>query len=287
MDSWVVGVDCHAQTLTAVRVDALGRTQGERTVPNTGAGQQQVQRWAAVGVGPRAWAVEGAGGHGRELTRRLQRAGERVHEIPGWVTARERRHDGRRDKSDAQDALAAARALQREPERPMARPEDGATMLRLLADERDALVQERTRLINQLRAGVRAIGAEVSGAVGALGRPVGAHRVLALPLSDPDPVQRLRRALAHRLAQRLLPTARRGGGADAGADGPGGGGGDLAGRPPRLPGADRGAAAGRDGRPGPLWARGKLRAVLRRGAAPRRRAGPECVTGWTGAATAS
>ena len=78
-----------------------------------------------------------------------------MHEIPGWVTARERRHDGRRDKSDAQDAWAAARALQREPGRPLARPEDGATMLRLLADERDALVQERTRLINQVRASVR------------------------------------------------------------------------------------------------------------------------------------
>lgn len=204
MDSWVVGVDCHARTLTAVRVDGLGRVQGERTVPNTGAGQQQVQQWAAREPGPRAWAVEGAGGHGRELTRRLQRAGERVHEIPGWVTARERRHDGRRDKSDAHDALAAARALQREPHRPVARPEDGATMLRLLADERDALVQERTRLINQVRASLRAIGAEVSAAVGALGRPVGAHRVLALPLTDPDPVQRLRRELAHRLARRLL-----------------------------------------------------------------------------------
>ena len=59
MDRWVVGVDCHARTLTAVRVDARGRGQGERTVPNTVAGQQQVQRWVAGEPGPRAWAVEG------------------------------------------------------------------------------------------------------------------------------------------------------------------------------------------------------------------------------------
>ena len=204
MDSWVVGVDCHAATLTAVRVDAMGRAQGERTVPNTQAGHARLQRWAATARGARAWAVEGAGGHGRVVTRRLQEAGEAVYEIPGWMTARERQRSGRRDKSDAQDALAAARAWQREPGRATARGEDGATVLRLLADERDALVQERTRVRNQLRAGLQALGAEVSAAVGALGQPVGARRVLALPLADPDPVQRARRALAHRLAQRLL-----------------------------------------------------------------------------------
>ena len=204
MDSWVVGVDCHAATLTAVRVDAVGRAQGEWTVPNTRAGHARLQQWAATAPGPRAWAVEGAGGHGRVVTRRLQQAGEAVHEIPGWVTARERQRSGRRDKSDGQDALAAARALQREPARAAARVEDGATMLRLLADERDDLVRERTRLRNQLRASLRAIGAEVNAAVGALGQPVGAQRVLALPADDADPVQRVRRAQAHRLARRLL-----------------------------------------------------------------------------------
>ena len=203
MESWVVGVDCHARTLTAVRVDALGRAQGERTVPNTAGGQQRLQRWAGAVPGARAWAVEGAGGHGRVLTRRLQQAGEQVHEIPGWVTARERQRSGRRDKSDGQDALAAARALQREPALPAARPEDGATVLRLLADERDDLVQERTRLRNRLRASLRAIGAEVSAAVGALGHPVGARRVLALP-PPADPVPRVRWAQAQRLARRLL-----------------------------------------------------------------------------------
>ena len=204
MERWVVGVDCHVATLTAVRVDALGRPQGEQTVPNTRAGHGRLQRWAAAGPGARVWAVEGAGGHGRGLTRRLQQAGEAVYEIPGWETARERRRSGRVDKSDAQDALAAARALQREPAMPLARAEDGATILRLLADERDALVRERTRLMNQLRACLRALGAEVSAAVGALGQPVGAQRVLALPPVAADPVQRVRQAQAQRLARRLL-----------------------------------------------------------------------------------
>ncbi len=64
MDHWVVGVDCHAATLTAVRVDAVGRPQGERTVPNTGAGQQRLQQWAAAAPGVRAWAVEGGAAMG-------------------------------------------------------------------------------------------------------------------------------------------------------------------------------------------------------------------------------
>ena len=218
MDRWIVGVDCHAATLTAVRVDAVGRPQGERTVPNTGAGQARLQRWAAAAPGTRAWAVEGASGHGRVLTRRLQQAGEPVHEVPGWVTARERRRSGRRDKSDGQDALAAARALQREPGLPAARVEDGATVLRLVADERDDLVQERTRLRNRLRASLRAIGAEVSAAVGALGQPAGAPAGAGTAggrsRSRADGRGGRRRSA---VARRLLRLHDGGGGADAGA----------------------------------------------------------------------
>ena len=59
MDRWIVGVDCHAATLTAVRVDAVGRPQGERTVPNTGSRAGAV---AAVGGGGAGHAGLGGGG---------------------------------------------------------------------------------------------------------------------------------------------------------------------------------------------------------------------------------
>ena len=78
MDDWIVGVDCHAGTLTAVRVDAVGRPQGERTVPNTGAGQARLQQWAAAapgraglggGGGQRPWASLERGGCSRRASR--------------------------------------------------------------------------------------------------------------------------------------------------------------------------------------------------------------------------
>lgn len=204
MDPWVIGVDCHARSLTAVRVDGLGRAQGQLTVRNTAAGLGRLLGWGQVEAGERRWAVEGAGGYGLALTRALQAQGEWVADIPGWLTARERRHGARPDKSDAHDALGAARALLRDPALPPARTEDGATLLQLLSDERDALVQERTRLLNRLQAHLELLGGDVRTAVGPLTRRVGAQRALALPLEAPTAVLRARRAQVHRLARRLL-----------------------------------------------------------------------------------
>jgi len=54
-------------------------------------------------------------------------------------------------KSDPIDALAVARAAQREPNLPLARPEGRSRELRLLVDHRDNFVADRTRNINRLR----------------------------------------------------------------------------------------------------------------------------------------
>src|SRR5215212_4202986 len=54
-------------------------------------------------------------------------------------------------KSDPIDALAVARAAQREPSLPRARLDGPDGELRLLVDHRESLVAERTRLICRLR----------------------------------------------------------------------------------------------------------------------------------------
>jgi transposase len=54
-------------------------------------------------------------------------------------------------KSDPIDALAVARAAQREPDLPVARLDGPERELRLLVDHRESLVAERTRLICRLR----------------------------------------------------------------------------------------------------------------------------------------
>lgn len=203
MEGWVLGIDSHAGSLTAVRVDALGRAQGQVTVPNTAVGHARLVGWAEAEAGLRRWAVEGAGGYGRALTRHLQARGERVAGVPGWLTARERRRGRRADKSDPQDALAAGRALLREPELPEAAGEDAATVLQLLSDERDALLGERTRLVNRAQTQLGLLGAEVKAAVGSLRTSAGVRRALALSVTAPCDVAGWRQRLVHRLALQL------------------------------------------------------------------------------------
>ncbi|WP_415857636.1 IS110 family transposase, partial [Saccharopolyspora erythraea] len=54
-------------------------------------------------------------------------------------------------KSDPIDALAVARAAQREPDLPTARLDGADREVRLLVDHREDLVAERTRIISRLR----------------------------------------------------------------------------------------------------------------------------------------
>ena len=121
--------------------------------------------------------------------------------------------------------------------------------------------------MNRLRASLRAIGAEVSAAVGALGQPAGAQRVLALPSAAADPVQRARRAQAQRRARRLLrlhaEVAERTQELTALVAQVG----HLPDQQPGLPGDHGGAAPGGDGGSAALRAGGELRAVLWGGAA--------------------
>jgi Transposase len=91
----------------------------------------------------------------RHLSRRLQRdllaAGERVVRVPPKLMAHVRDSARSYGKSDPIDALAVARAAQREPDLPVARLDGPDRKLRLLVDHRESLVAERTRLICRLR----------------------------------------------------------------------------------------------------------------------------------------
>ena len=77
-----------------------------------------------------------------------------VREVVPHRTAQYRRRRGRsQDKTDTADALAMARLLRAEGEAlPRVQADDASTELRLLSDQRDNLVADRTRLIDQLHA---------------------------------------------------------------------------------------------------------------------------------------
>ena len=77
--------------------------------------------------------------------------GEQIVRVPPKLMAHARDSARTYGKSDPIDALAVARAALREPDLPTAQLDGPAREVRLLVDHREALVGERTRVINRLR----------------------------------------------------------------------------------------------------------------------------------------
>ena len=146
-----IGVDAHKRTHTLVAVDEVGRKLAELTIAAISREHLKVLEWAAKLPGQRRWAVEDCRGVSRRLERDLLAAGERIARVPTKLMAGTRKSARTYGKSDPIDALAVARAAQREPDLPEARLDGAERELRLLVDHREHLVNERTRLISRLR----------------------------------------------------------------------------------------------------------------------------------------
>jgi transposase len=148
----VLGIDAHKRTHTVVAVDEAGRQLGVRVTKATStAAHLDLVVWADRFGRDRTWAVEDC----RHLSRRLEAdllgAGETIVRVPPKLMAHSRDSARTYGKSDPIDALAVARAALREPGLPVARLDGPERELRLLADHREDLVAERTRMINRLR----------------------------------------------------------------------------------------------------------------------------------------
>jgi transposase len=144
----VVGVDPHRDTHALAIVDV--RTGGivfETTVAASSVGYARALELAREQApGRRAFAVEGSGSFGAGLTRFLSGEGERVLEV--GRLRRERRSGG---KTDALDAIRAARSVlsQTRPAEPRAGGEREA--LRALMAAREGAVNARRAGLCQLR----------------------------------------------------------------------------------------------------------------------------------------
>ena len=143
------------------------------------------------------WAVEDC----RHLSRRLEPdllgAGQRIVRVPPKLMAHVRDSARSYGKSDPIDALAAARAALREPDLPIARLDGPAGEVRLLANHRDDLVAERTRVINRLRWRLHELDPSWQPPARSLWRPK------ILPRSPPDsPTHGLVARLARTLTER-------------------------------------------------------------------------------------
>lgn len=148
----VIGIDPHMKTHTAVAVDcATGASLGTRTVSGDGSGHDGLLTWAR-GLGPeRYFAIEDCRHVSGRLERHLLGNGERVVRVPPKMMAGARSSARTYGKSDPIDAACVARAALREPGLPEASLAGPEHDVRLLADHRDDLVDERKRIQKRLR----------------------------------------------------------------------------------------------------------------------------------------
>jgi transposase len=195
----VIGVDTHRDSLAVAVIDPLGGIITHTSAPATAAGYQKLLGIAQAQVAGRwCWALEGTGSYGAGMASFLAERGEWVIEID-----RPRRPARRTGKSDALDAVRAAReALGRDNLSAPRRRGDYQALRVLLATRRGA-VAARTAAINQLKALLVGAPEALRGELRALGT---ARQVTACARFAVQPQQ----PVEHRVTVRALrSTARR------------------------------------------------------------------------------
>jgi transposase len=142
-----VGVDTHKHEHLARALDGLGQLVGGVTIKADPAGYLELAHWLVDLGEDVVVGIEGTGTYGAGLCEFLLAAGVGVVEVE-----RPRREDRRRGKSDAIDALLAARKVLAGDG--LSTPRAGGTrqaLSALLVAYRSCMV-ERTRVLNQLQA---------------------------------------------------------------------------------------------------------------------------------------
>lgn len=147
----VVGIDSHKDSLVGCVVDEGGRALSYGRFENTGEGHGEVLDWVRQVRAGRV-GIEGSGGYGRPLALVLLAAGVDVVDVPPQMTARARRGQRSRHKSDPSDALLVARVAAREDDLPRPRPHGVVEDLRVVVFYRREQVSLRNREANRLHA---------------------------------------------------------------------------------------------------------------------------------------
>jgi transposase len=201
-----VGVDTHKKTHVLVALDEQGRLLGTREIANSGAGWAEALTWAQGWAGERRWGVENSGSWGKGRAQFLLAQGEpAVCEVSPHRTAQYRRRGRTQDKTDRADAPAIARLLVAEGEQlPLVPRDDATTELRLLSDQRDNLLSERTRLINQLHSQMLQIDPCYQAASGPLTVRRGIEDCRDLILDHPTPLLQTRLLIVRQLSTQIL-----------------------------------------------------------------------------------
>jgi transposase len=149
-DQVVIAVDPHKASWTAAAVDASLQPLASIRVPVSRDGYRALRRfarqWPMAG-----WAIEGAGGVGAPLTRRLRADGIEVIDVPAKLATRVRVLSiGHGRKNDDADALSVGIAALTCPTLNTAEIDAETTALRAIVDHREDLVKTRTQTVNRL-----------------------------------------------------------------------------------------------------------------------------------------
>ena len=199
-----IGVDAHKRVNMAVAINASGREVARWGGANGAEGWRQLRLWSAELGESCRWGIEGAWNLGRGLAQHLVEMGEEVYEVnPRW-TAEGRRRARKAEKSDRLDARAVALFVWREGVTlpPVGADDDTAT-LDLLVTEREDIVNESTRLRNQLHQLLLQLDPCYREDIPSLTSKRGVNAVLAYKTNDQRPLQQHRAGVVRRLAQRL------------------------------------------------------------------------------------
>src|SRR4051794_37962958 len=146
----VIGVDPAKRSHAIEGIDERGKTLASGVFTNDNAGYRQMRR-ASNGFLNRVWAVEGAGGVGRQLAQRLIAGGETVIDVPPKLSTRVRAMStGHGRKTDPTDARAVAIVGLRNADLTQVVVDDETVALRLLSERRRDLVRARTQTVNRL-----------------------------------------------------------------------------------------------------------------------------------------
>ena len=142
------GIDTHANFHVAATIDHNGGVLGVETFDTTTGGHRSLVRWlAAFGVIDKV-GVEGTGSYGAEIARHLTGKGIMVVEVDR--PNRQARH--RAGKSDAVDAIAAARAALTGTATGTPKTRDGSIeAIRVLSVARRSGASEWIQIVNQMR----------------------------------------------------------------------------------------------------------------------------------------
>lgn len=199
-----VGVDAHKRVHVAVALDERGRRIGEWGGANSKEGWAECERWLVELGDERLVGIEGSGSYGKGLAQHLVACGEAVYEVNSRLTAEGRRRSRRQGKSDALDAEAIARVVQREGERlPRVQREGVSEILALLVKEREALQAEATRTRNQLHVALLEDDPEYKARVGKLTSKAAIARLCDYESVRSDAMGAVLRGSIRRHAQRL------------------------------------------------------------------------------------